>query len=148
MLNRKNVKVLVVGEDNKAVFEKQAERLRVSAQILFLGAAASMRDSYATSDVFILPTYYEAFSLASLEAAASGLPLLATRVNGTEELIVEGENGFFIERDAENISEKVRMLLDDKAQRDALGSNARKSAEKYSWDAITQRTLEVYKQIQ
>ena len=50
---------------------------------------------YAVSDIFVFPTAYEAFSLATLEAVASGLPILATKVNGTEELIIESYNGFF-----------------------------------------------------
>jgi UDP-glucose:(heptosyl)LPS alpha-1,3-glucosyltransferase len=106
-----------------------------------------MSTYYAASDVFVLPTYYEAFSLATLEAAASGLPLLVTKVNGTEELVREGYNGYFVTRDGESIAEKLEFILSDSQKLRELGMNARKSAEQYSWDVIADKTLSVYEKI-
>jgi UDP-glucose:(heptosyl)LPS alpha-1,3-glucosyltransferase len=102
---------------------------------------------YAAADVFLLPTFYEAFSLATLEAAASGLPLVVTKVNGTEELIEDGRNGFFIERDGDDIAHRLRQLRDDHRLRTMLGDAARQSALRYAWDTIADQTLRVYEEV-
>lgn len=100
-----------------------------------------------SSDTFVFPTAYEAFLLATLEAVASGLPILATKINWTEELIKEGYNGFFIKRDPKDIAEKINILIEDKQLRKIVSRNARKTAENYSWDKIAKKTLEVYQNI-
>lgn len=148
LLQKVKVKLLVVGSDRQENYVQQAGRLGVIQQILFTGSVTNVSDYYAASDAFILPTFYEAFSLATLEAAASGLPLLATKVNGTEELVLDGYNGFFIDRNADSIAAQVRLLVEDKNLHSKLGTNARQSAEKYSWDTVTQKTLELYMQVQ
>ena len=143
----KEVKVLVLGGDNKIPYLQLATKLGVEKQVLFLGSVTDISTYYAASDVFVLPTYYEAFSLATLEAAASGLPLLVTKVNGTEELVREGYNGYFVARDGESIAEKLEFILSDSQKLRELGMNARKSAEQYSWDVIADKTLSVYEKI-
>lgn len=147
-LKGNNVKLLVVGDDRNAEFLRQANRKEVGDQVLFAGGVDAIQDYYAASDAFIFPTSYEAFSLATLEAAASGLPLLTTKVNGTEELVEHGVNGFFVERDGNDIAEKVQKLASDEALRNVMRANARQSSEKYSWDTIARRTIEVYEQVQ
>lgn len=141
------VKVLVAGGDNKYPYMRLAANLVVDKQVLFLGSVGNVAAYYAASDLFVFPTFYEAFSLATLEAAASGLPVLATRVNGTEELIQDGVNGYFISRDAQEIADRISSLMQDSQKLQTLGANARKSAENYSWDKITKETLKVYDEV-
>ena len=57
---------------------------------------------YELADAFVLPSSYETFSLVTFEAAASGLPILATPVNGVRELIEDGRNGFLIAPDPDS----------------------------------------------
>lgn len=143
----KNVKLFAVGKSNPKPFQKLANELGVSDTVIFTGFVPEIKDYYAASDIFVFPTAYEAFSLATLEAVASGLPILATEVNGTEELIDDGHNGFFIKRDPADISEKINILIEDKSLRKQMGKNARKTAKNYSWDEIARRTLEVYEEV-
>jgi len=142
-----DVKLLVIGRDNPSYYRDLASKLGVLEKIIFAGFVPDISEYYAASDIFVFPTAYEAFSLATLEAVASGLPILATRVNGTEELIKEGYNGFFIEREPKNIAEKVSILIEDENLRKQMSKNARKTAENYSWDEIAKRTLEVYEEV-
>jgi UDP-glucose:(heptosyl)LPS alpha-1,3-glucosyltransferase len=116
-------------------------------KIIFAGIVPKVEDYYAASDILVFPTMYEAFPLVPLEAAASGLPILATKVNGTEELIRDGYNGFFIKRNPLDIAEKIRILSEDKKLLKNMGRNARKTAEKYSWDKIAERTIKVYEEL-
>lgn len=147
LLKKPNIKLLVIGNDNPTQYIAMATQWGLLNRIRFIGAVQNIEDYFAMSDAFIFPTLYEAFSLATLEAAASGVPLITTKVNGTEELIEEGINGFFIERHADDIAAKVVRLVDDAELRNRLGTNARISAECYSWDIITQRTIEVYEKV-
>ncbi len=147
-LKEKRARLLVVGDDRMAEFGRKVQQEGLSQQVRFTGGVNNIRDYYAASDAFIFPTSYEAFSLATLEAAASGLPLLTTKVNGTEELIEKGVNGLFVEQDGGDIAEKVETLMSDATLRNTMGANARRSAERYSWDSIARRTIEVYEQIQ
>ena len=88
----------VAGPGDRAHFEQLARSLGVHERIRWLGVQREVAPLYAMADAFVLPTSYETFSLATFEAAASGLPLLATPVNGIRELLEPGVNGFFIDR--------------------------------------------------
>jgi UDP-glucose:(heptosyl)LPS alpha-1,3-glucosyltransferase len=147
LLKIPELKLLVLGGDNKSPYLNLAQRLRVDSQILFLGNVKKISFYYAASDVFVFPTFYEAFSVATLEAAASGLPLIVTRVNGTEDLVREGYNGSFIHRDSEEIAEKIQVLLQDRDKLAKLGANGRRSVEGYSWDIIAEKAIQVYEEI-
>jgi len=141
------VKLLVIGKDNPEPYKKLASKLGVSNKIIFAGFVPDISEYYAASDIFIFPTAYEAFSLATLEAVASGLPILATKVNGTEELIIDSYNGFFIRREPNDIANKINILVEDENLRKQMSRNARKTAEKYSWDEVAKRTLKVYEEV-
>jgi len=142
-----DVKLLVIGKDNPKPYKELALTLEFLDKIIFAGFVPDISEYYAASDVFVFPTAYEAFSLATLEAVASGLPILATKVNGTEELIEEGYNGFFIKRDPADIAEKINILIEDESLREQMGKNARKTAENYSWDKIAVMTMDVYEEM-
>lgn len=144
---RDSIKLLVIGRDNPKQYIELAQRVGVLDKIVFIGFVPDITEYYAAADIFVFPTAYEAFSLATLEAAASGLPILATKVNGTEELIKEGYNGFFIRRDACDIADKINLLTNDDSLRGHMARNARKTAEKYSWDKIAKRYVEVYEEV-
>ncbi len=147
-LNNARTKLLVVGDDSADEFRRKAKRAGVAQHVLFIGAVESVSDYYAASDVFVFPTSYEAFSLATLEAAASGLTLITTKVNGAEELVEHGINGFFIEQDPDEIAQKIKTIMFDPILLKTMGINARRSAERYSWDSVARRTIQVYEQIQ
>jgi UDP-glucose:(heptosyl)LPS alpha-1,3-glucosyltransferase len=141
------LKLLVLGGDDKSPYLKLAHKLGVDKQIVFLGNVQDISRYYAVSDLLVLPTFYEAFSVATLEAAASGLPLIVTKVNGTEELVREGYNGSFVRRDSKEVAEKIQVFLQDRDKLAKLGANGRKSAEEYSWDIIVEKALQVYEEI-
>jgi glycosyltransferase involved in cell wall biosynthesis len=67
---------------------------------------------------------------------------LCTRVNGTDELISEGKNGFFIHRNGKSIASILDKIISD-GNIDSLGGMSRKVAEEYSWDCVVEKTLAV-----
>jgi glycosyltransferase involved in cell wall biosynthesis len=118
----------------------------VSDRVHFAGHVPDVAAVYAAADAFTLPTTYEAFPLVSLEAAAAGLPLLITPVSGVEDLIEDGSNGWFVERSASSIAERLLELTDPQL-RERLARSARKSAEPYAWDGVIKRYLELYEEL-
>jgi UDP-glucose:(heptosyl)LPS alpha-1,3-glucosyltransferase len=147
LLKKKDLKLIVIGKDNPGFYFELARKLGVFEQILFLGSSANISQYYKLSDIFVFPTFYEAFSLAILEASACGLAILTTKVNGTEDLIKDGYNGYFIQRDPEDLAKKIELFLSDTYMLKKIGIMAHETAKKYSWDIITEKTLNIYNEI-
>ncbi|HSZ70336.1 MAG TPA: glycosyltransferase family 4 protein [Solirubrobacteraceae bacterium] len=137
----------VAGEGDRARFQALAERLGVAGRVHWLGVVGDVQVVYALADAFVLPSSYETFSLVAFEAAASGLPVLATPVSGVRELIGDGESGFLIDRSAETIAARLNELAADPALRERLGSAARAAALRFSWEAMVDAHHELYETI-
>jgi glycosyltransferase involved in cell wall biosynthesis len=135
--------LLVLGQGDEKIHKELAARHNAARRVHFLGARPSPHPYYASADAFLLPTSYEAFPLVSLEAAASGLPLLVSRVSGVEDLIDDGVNGWFVERDSLDIAERLDALTDP-ALRGAMATAARRSIEHYEWSRVVDAYARVY----
>lgn len=89
-----------------------------------------LQDLFAGCDVFVLPTRGEVFPLAGMEALAAGLPLVATRVGGLPELVVDGESGRLCDvDDGEALGDALEQLIDDEGLRRRMSERARRDAE-------------------
>jgi glycosyltransferase involved in cell wall biosynthesis len=130
------VKLVVVGgtADVVANYRQIVDRSDLGKRIIFVGMQADVRPYLWTADALTLPSYYEVFPLVVLEGAAAGLPLLVTPLNGVEEFIRDGINGFLMSaHDAESCADCLRRLgaLSLDARR-KMGASARLDVEKYS----------------
>ena len=122
-----------------------ASEVGVRDRVIFGSFRRNMPAVLGGSDIFFFPSRYEAFSLATIEAAACGLPIVASRINGTEDFITPGENGFFIEHDAEDAARALRLLIANPELRTAMGRSARKLVEaRYTWDRVAAMTESAY----
>jgi glycosyltransferase involved in cell wall biosynthesis len=136
--------LLVIGQGDEARHRELAARLDAATRVHFLGGVSEPAPYYASADTFLLPTSYETFSLVSFEAAAAGLPLLICRVSGVDELITDGTNGWFIDRDAGDISERLGALRADPVLRQAMSRAARESIGRYGWDGMVESYAALY----
>jgi glycosyltransferase involved in cell wall biosynthesis len=85
-------------------------------------------------------------SNALLEALASGLPLLVTDTGGSKELVTEGENGLYIQKEsAKSIRHALEQLLADRAVRERMGEASRRRAETQSWQSVAEQYVDIYK---
>ncbi|HTO69887.1 MAG TPA: glycosyltransferase family 4 protein [Myxococcota bacterium] len=132
--------LLVAGAGSAGPFRAQAESLGVSGRVHFLGLRADVPDLCAAADLFVLPTRYDPFSNACLEALASGTPVATTLDNGAAELVEPGANGFHC---ADDFSPALRAL-EDPARLRALGAAARRTAERFTWSAHADAVLELW----
>ncbi|MFZ4775482.1 MAG: glycosyltransferase family 4 protein [Terrimicrobiaceae bacterium] len=140
-------KLFIAGDDpDRARFQELARSCGAGGRIRFGGFRKDIPTALAASDVFLFPSHYEAFSLATIEAAACGLPIIATKINGTEDFISPGETGFFVSHEPRDIAAQLAALLADREARLRMGANARALVgKKYTWDRIASLTEEAYK---
>ncbi len=105
-----------------------------------------MPQVYRKNDILISASCTEGMSNAMLEAMASGLPIIATRCEGTEELI--SDNGLVVEyANAEEIAKAVKKLADDRQLREQMSLAARTQAEKFTWGRVAEKYLALYESI-
>lgn len=128
------------GRDPSGHFRRRAARLEIADRVRWLGHQAEMPALYRACDLYLAPSAWEAMSLASLEAASSGLPLLATRVSGMPEILGDGENGFFVTRDGEDIARRLRELADPR-RRAGMGEASRARAARFAWENAAEKWL-------
>jgi glycosyltransferase involved in cell wall biosynthesis len=126
----------VAGAGDSAPYAARARRAGTERRVQFLGLVRSMARLYAAGDALVLPTAYEAFPLVALEAAASGLPLLVTRVNGTEDLVSDGVGGWFIAPEPEEIARRLAELASSPQLARGMAAASRAAATGYSWEAM------------
>ena len=137
-------KLVILGRGDHAGMQAQAALLGASRQVVFPGPTIAPQDFYAACDVFVFPSRYEAFSLVTLEAAASGLPIIAHSINGTEELVRDGINGWLVPVSVDALREKIELLRDDAALLSRLSLGAVESSRRYNWDQIAAEQFAVF----
>ena len=140
-----NVCLLVVGSDNPAPYRRLLPD--ADKRLFFAGARRDLPAFYAAADAFVLPTAYETFSLVCMEALASGVPVLATKVGGIEDYLQDGVNGYGIERDPADIAAKVRTVLGDAGALGGAERGARATAERFDWNTVAARYAALLKEI-
>ena len=120
---------------------------RLAECVLFTGYIPENLKSlyYRAADIFVLPSFSEAFPLTLLEAGASGLPIVATDVGGISDILHDGINGFMVKTgDPEDLTEKILTLLGDDKLRERLGKKGQMLAEQYSWESVAEETEKLY----
>jgi glycosyltransferase involved in cell wall biosynthesis len=124
----------------------EARERGIADRVRFRGEVARPEDAYAAFDVFALPSLNEGISNTILEAMASGLPVVATRVGGNPELVVEGATGTLVspENPAE-LAAAIERYLDDPALRRAHAAAGRERAERdFSIRTMVRRYEDLY----
>ncbi|MDF1815675.1 MAG: glycosyltransferase family 4 protein [Verrucomicrobiales bacterium] len=104
-------KLDVLGKGDQSRFEMIAESLKVRDRVKFKGSVADIETYYHNSEALVLPTTYDPFSNACLEAAACGCPVITTNQNGFAALIDHRRNGFILGEDAGSISDCAEWCL-------------------------------------
>lgn len=129
--------LVVVGGSKESIDSavRTAQRAGVADRVLFAGTTDPVPFLHA-ADVFTLPSAYESSGLVYLEALASGVPVIATPVGVAAELISNGENGFIVDRDSDQIAQRLRDIaeLDQRTLRAA----ARASVAHLAWGRIAE----------
>ncbi|HVN96430.1 MAG TPA: glycosyltransferase family 4 protein [Syntrophorhabdaceae bacterium] len=135
-LSRKtrSFQLLVMGRGRREPFEAMAEKLSIRDRVRFVGEMANPESIYQQAHILVHPTFYDACSLTTMEAMASGLPTITTKWNGASALISEDE-GYVIDdpRNAVALSQAIRELFDSE-KRKSMGQMARLKMENYTME--------------
>jgi phosphatidylinositol alpha-mannosyltransferase len=103
---------------------------------------------YRSADVFCAPnTGHESLGLIILEAMAAGLPIVATRIQGFQDVLTEGVHGLMVPpRDSASMADSLRRLLGNAAMREEMGRAGARHAQDYSWQEVSGRVLNYYEE--
>jgi glycosyltransferase involved in cell wall biosynthesis len=147
-LNSRRLHLIVAGGSQGLVnvYRRVAADKGLGPRISFVGPQPDLKPFFSASDVFIFPSWYETFSLVTFEAAAAGLPIIATRLHGVEGFLRDGQNGYLVDRTVEAIERGLRQMIHlTPEERSALGANARLSVQKYGLQEFTNAWRSFYR---
>jgi glycosyltransferase involved in cell wall biosynthesis len=138
----------IAGEGSqRAVLEREAARLGLDAAVRFAGRVEDVRAILWALDIFVFPSLHEGLGVALLEAAACGLPAVASNAGGIAGVIAEGRTGLLVPpANPHALAEAIRRLVEAPEERAAMGAAARERVMgEYTMDAMAQRTLQLYR---
>lgn len=144
---RRPVRLVIAGDGiERAPLEAEARNLGISDAVEFLGMVHDVAPLYAAADLFCLSSISEGMSLAILEAMSAGVPVVATDVGGTPDILTDGGTGLLVPpQDPAAMAHALGRLLDDVALRRRLAEAAwSRVAQRYSIAATAQRYVELY----
>jgi glycosyltransferase involved in cell wall biosynthesis len=120
-----------------------------AAGVRLLGARDDMVRLYAAMDIFVLPSYREGYPRAAMEAAAMGVPIVATRIRGCRQVVDDGVTGILVPaRDADALTEAIDRLVRDPDCRHRMGVAARQKARgAFDQQRCIDITLETYRRL-
>ncbi len=129
--------------------ECMAKALGTAASVEFAGLQSDVPAQLHRGGLAVLPSRWEGMPNALLEAMACGLPCVATRVSGSEELLQHGVNGLLVEpEDYQGLAQALLTLLHNPVLAQKYGQAARETVERhYSLDRIMDRYVELYQRI-
>jgi len=138
------MRLLVAGRGEAGRYKTTRLRFWRENPVQFLGEVLDLMPVYAAADIFILPTIYDPFSNACLEALASGLPVITTRSNGFSEILQDSVHGSIVENSSNllGLRDAIRYWLDP-SRRDAARLANIERASKFDISKNVLQTLEV-----
>ncbi len=155
MENANGVRFVVAGGDPG--YDGHMDELRrvarsegVEDKVTFVGSVehTELPAYYNAADVFVLPSYYESFGLAALEAMACGTPVVASGVGGLPSFIVSGESGFLVaEGQPDSFRERLDLLLGNAELRECMGQAGRSTAEAMGWGRVMNSLSDLYSEL-
>ena len=142
----------IIGDgDQRPVLTAEAERLGISGRITFSGWCdrAVIAERYRAADLFVFPSRDEGMPNVVLEAMASGLPIVATAIAGSEELVRNGVNGYLVPTDdAGTLASALAGLIGQPETRRAMGRASRERIEReYTWTRVAAGYLELAREM-
>jgi UDP-glucose:(heptosyl)LPS alpha-1,3-glucosyltransferase len=136
----------VVGNGHGETVRRHAMRVGVGDRVRLIGESSVPEHYFAAADAFVLPSAYETFSLAALEAAATGLPVIGSNVGIIGDL-VEAGGGILVEREPKSIAAALTRLAAAPDELNVLGNRARAFSKLFDWQTAVERYASLYREL-
>ncbi len=135
------------GPDRKNL-EDLAQELGIQKRVTFTGSLSfTETPSYMkAANLFGFASITETQGLATLEAMAAGLPVVAVNASGTRDILKHGQQGYLVENDAEALAEAIKKLLANPERMQKFAQAAYKKAQSFNIESLTKKLLDVYEQ--
>ncbi|MCL5290231.1 MAG: glycosyltransferase family 4 protein [Bacillota bacterium] len=150
LLKEYQVNFLVVGDGPlMETLKQEASELGLQNRVLFAGRREDIAEILSILDIFVLPSVTEGLPLTVLEAMAAGKPVVATRVGGVPEAIVEGKTGLVVApKDPEALAVALAGLMGERDRLLRMGANGQKHVvEKFTVKMMVDKTMDLYQQL-
>lgn len=146
-----DIHFVVVGHQRKALFEelnRQISEAPRAPKIHWLGFREDVADILRQADIFLLPSVSEGFSISTVEAMMAGVPVIATRSGGPEEIIDDGKTGFLIPaRDPAAIVDAIKKLRETEIRKTVVASARSIAGEKFGLATMLKEYRGLYQQL-
>jgi len=145
-----NVHLVWVGDGSqRPQLELEIAKYNLQSRFHLDGWRNDARQRMSGFDVFVLPSFYEGFPFAILEAMSASLPCVVSLVDGTKDAIRPGKTGFLLPVDDKHAwYDTLKLLVDDRMKRQIMGKNAQQSyLQEFSLKAMAERTFAVYEDV-
>lgn len=144
----KGLKLLVVGRGNSKKYGRLAKKAGIGNDVIFAGVwKENIEQIYKASDIFVMPSGFDTFGMAVLEAMSASLPVIISNAVGAMDLVEDGINGFVVEREnIDSINSKIGLMLNNE-KRENMAKNAYKTAAENTWDLMADRIVKIYEKL-
>jgi len=141
----RTILVYVGRGDLEGELRREASRMGASEKVWFLGWRDDIHEILPVLDIFVLPSLNEGMGRALVEAMAAGKPIVASKVGGVPDLVIQGENGLLVQAaDVNALAGGIESLLANPKKRKEMGEKGKKMAIKYGSDSMVQKIDQLY----
>jgi len=142
---KSRVTLLVAGKGDERRYRKLAATLGIDRRVVFAGVVDPMAPYYLAGDIFAMPSYFDTFGLAVLEAMAAGLPVIITNRVGARDFVTPGVHGCILPESPSDaaMTDALMGLMDD-GHRCRTGENAQNAIREYTWEKAVSRIADLY----
>lgn len=145
-LNNTNVHYAIAGlGDQKENLLNLAKNLGVESQFHLLGFRTDALKLYKAADVFVFPSFREGLSVSMMEAMASGLPIVCSKIRGNVDLVEDGVGGFhFVPSDVDGLIQNLKNIIDDSAKITQMGDANKEKIKMFSLENVLGMMRDIY----
>ena len=144
-LENTRLRLLAVGKGDQDRYLTLAHSLGIGDRVIFVGSTSEIEQYYLACDIFAMPSRFDTFGMAVLEAMVARLPVIITQRVGARDIVESGVHGFILSEkpSPEDMAKKLKILT-DKEERLKMGERAHQVALQYTWDKTVMRVEELY----